>query len=346
MSRQDLQIQRKPFAALTAAERQDWSRMLNQSDTSRWAFLSPTYAEAVNETLGPVEVLLCTRGDVLVGLMPLQRAIGWTGRLGLWEPAGRQMTDYFGLLALPGVALDWPAILRAARIPCLYFTHLDESQRIHGLTGDNPRKGLRTRIHADGGVAHWEWLRNRDRKLVSDTERRERKLAAEHGPLQFEMQSANPMQDLECLIALKSAQYRRTGHHSGPLLDKVNVRLLIRLLESGDPNCLARLSVLRCGGKWIAGHFGLQCGPILHYWFPVYDHRFASYSPGRILYRHILRSAQTEGVTCIDRGEGETAAKRDFSTEEHFFYKGLVAHGLKGHGLHFIKRMQWRLMQK
>lgn len=344
MSAHQLRIQRKPFAALSTAERNGWADLLRQSTTSRWAFLSPTYAEAANETLGSVDVLLCWQADALVGVMPLQRAAGWVGRLGMREPVGRSMTDYFGLLAPPGVTLDWGQLLRAADLPCLYFTHLDESQAAHGLTGDSPRKGLRTRIHPGGGEAHWEWLRTQDKKLVNDTERRERKLAADHGPIQFEMRSGTPDQDLDRLVALKNAQYRRTGHDGGALLDPSNARLLAYLSKSKDPDCRPLLSILRCGDQWVAGHFGLQCGALLHYWFPVYDNRFSAYSPGRILYRQVLRDALAEGIECIDRGEGDSAAKRDFANETHHLFKGLVSSGLHGHALATSQRLIWRLV--
>ncbi|MBS0493917.1 MAG: GNAT family N-acetyltransferase [Proteobacteria bacterium] len=343
MSTNRLRIQRKPFKTLTMGEHDAWVRLLAESTSSRWAFLSPTYAEAVNVAIGPVEVLLCWDGDALVGVMPLQRTIGWLGQWGLWEPAGRRMTDYFGLLAHPGVKLDWQSLLRAAGVPCVCFTHLDESQADHGLTGVGPRVGLRTRIHPDGGTAHWEWLRRQDKKLVSDTERRERKLVAEHGPLEFQMQSASPVQDMESLVALKTAQYRRTGHDEGALLNPENIGLLTRLLASTSPDCLPMLSVLRCGGQLVAGHFGLQCGALLHYWFPAYNPCFSAYSPGRILTRHILLDAERYGITCLDRGEGDSAAKRDFATEEHLYFMGLVQASPWGQALGALQRLRWRL---
>ncbi len=343
MSAEHLRIQRKNFDRLSPAELAAWSSLLRNSVSSRWAFLSPTYAAAVHECIGTVDALLCWRGDELAGVMPLQRAQGWLGRMGLRVPAGRQMSDYFGLLASPGVRLQWPALLKAAGLPCLYFTHLDESQAANGLTGQAPRIGLRTRIHPDGGAAHWEHLRTQDKKLISDTERRERKLVAEHDALAFEMQTATPQEDLARLIALKNAQYQRTGHDGGALLDSANARLLQRLLSSTDTDCLPRLSVLRCSGQLVAAHFGLQCGAVLHYWFPVYDQRFAAYSPGRILYRHILSASDQHGVACIDRGEGDSAAKRDFANEEHMFYKGMVTAGLWGQALRGIESVRWRL---
>jgi len=342
MSTDRLRIQRKPFNMLTTAERDGWARLLNESATSRWAFLSPTYAEAVSVTVGSVDVLLCWNDDELVGVMPLQRAAGWLGRLGLREPVGRHMTDYFGLLARSGVRVDWHSLLKDAGIPCLYFTHLDESQAAHGLTGDSPKKGLRSYIHPDGGEAHWEVLRSQDKKLINDIERRQRKLTTEHGVLEFQVHSATPAQDLASLVDLKNAQYRRTGQDGGALLTSENVRLLNQLMASSDPDCLPRLSVLRCDGQLIAAHFGLQCGSVLHYWFPAYDSRFANYSPGRILYRCMLLNAPFNGIACIDHGEGDSAYKRDFTNNEHQYFKGLISSNPWGQALMLIQRLRWR----
>ncbi len=319
-----LRIQRKPLSALTVAEGAAWAQLLRQGDGARWAFLSPTYAEAVAATIGPVDVLLCWLDEELAGVMPLQRAAGWRGRLGLYEPVGGAMTDYCGLLARPGVRLDWRQLLRAGGVSCLYFTHLDESQEQHGLVGESPEIGLRTRIHPQGGAAHWEALRQRDKKLVSDTERRARKFVEGHGGLGFAMHTPSPVPDLEALVGLKNAQYLRTGHGGGALLRPGNVALLRHLLRSQDPCCLPVLSVLRCGTTLVAAHFGLQCGPLLHYWFPVYDLRFAAFSPGRILFWQLLLASQAHGIACIDRGAGDSAAKRDFANEEHRFVRGLV----------------------
>ena len=86
MSAHRLRVQRKPFDTLTAAENAGWARLLRESATSRWAFLSPTYAEAATITLGPVDVLLFWQSDELVGVMPFSvRAAGW----GVWACESR-----------------------------------------------------------------------------------------------------------------------------------------------------------------------------------------------------------------------------------------------------------------
>lgn len=338
-----LRIERRPLQHLSPSEISQWECLLRANADNRWAFLSPAYAQCVDRTISPVDVVMCWTGNNLIGVMALQRTSQWLGRLGIWEPAGGSMTDYFGLVSRPDVRIDWTSLLEGAGLPCLYFTHLCQQQSSIGLAGDSPRKGLRTRVHPDGGAAHWAWLKVQDKKLVNDTDRRERKLETEHGALRFAVASTDPKTDLAELIELKNAQYARTGHQRGPLFAPRNVALLQRLLLVQCDDCMPRLSTLHVGEQLVAAHFGLQCGPVLHYWFPVYAPAFAAYSPGRILFKHILLSSQTLGIECIDRGEGDTPAKRDFATEEHLFYKGLVYAGIYGKAVALAKRVQWRL---
>ncbi|MBA4291114.1 MAG: GNAT family N-acetyltransferase [Pseudomonas sp.] len=339
----NLRIEGRPFDRLGEPELAAWGALHAAQGQHQWAFQSVGFAAAVHETVAPVHVAMLWRADELVGLLPIQRQPGRWGRLGMHEPVGGIMADYAGLLAVEGVRTSWPRLLSGAGVPCLFFTHLDEHQLGHGLTGTQPRLGLRTRIHAEGGAAHWAWLRTQDKKLVDDTERRERKLARDHGDVSFSMDSAQPEQDLHALIAAKNDQYRRTGAQGGPLLEPCNQRLLAHLLAHPSDTCRVRLSMLKAGDQWVSSHFGLQSGTTLHYWFPVYGEAFAAYSPGRILFKNVILQSDAEGISLIDRGEGDTAAKRDFATETHQFFKGIQARGLRGAVLSYAQRLVWRL---
>ena len=190
----------------------------------------------------------------------------------------------------------------------------------------------------------WRQLRITDKKLVVDTERRERKLIAENGTLEFQLESSRPEADLDALIRLKCSQYTRTGKQHAPLFDPVNVALLHRMLGCNDPECSGLLSVLRVGGRLVAAHLGLRCYETLHYWFPVYDTDFQAYSPGRILLKHVILIGAGEGIRVIDRGEGDTPAKRDFANEEHLYYRGLwPSPGLRGLASRLAMTVSWRL---
>lgn len=338
----DFEVVRKNLSEVLAHELSAWQQLIDANVDHQRAFLSPCFCQAVQATGVRVIIVFLKRGLSITGVLALMPQKSLAGLLGVYEPVGGEMTDYFGLIAVPWVKVSINDLLLRSGIGCVVFNHLDETQFEFGLHGENPRIGLRTRIQGTGGE-HWEALRSKDKKLVSDTERRERKLQAEHGELVFELRSSRPEADLNELITLKKAQYGRTGKHAAPLFDETNVNLLRELLHSRDPQCAALLSVLRVNGRLVAAHFGLQCIRTLHFWFPAYEEAFSAYSPGRILYRHILEEASDIGVTLVDRGEGDTKAKRDFANEEHFFYMGVWHVGIRGFVARLVLALTWRI---
>lgn len=316
----------KPITRLEPAERAAWAALVDQYPHNGYAFMSPAYAEAVAAIDASAVVLIAYSAGQAVAFMPLQRRPDMAGRLGAYEPVGGVMTDYFGLVAAPDFQFDVVSALAESRLPLVAFTHLEAGQLQHGLPGEAPRTGLQT--HIEEPVAEfWSRLRQADKKFVSDTERRERKLIKDHGELAFELGSPVPQSDLEALISLKCAQYERTSKQQAPLFEQRNVDLLFRLLDARDPQCTGILSTLKIDGRLVAAHFGLRCHATLHYWFPVYDPAFSAYAPGRILFRHVLEAVAQQGVRIIDRGEGDTPAKRDFANREHPFYRGLWSAG-------------------
>lgn len=330
---------------LAVAEIAAWDALLQSCPDLQRAFLSRTYIAAVARTGRKVVVLVGYIENVPVFFLPLQRKAGWLGKFGLHEPAGDVMTDYFGIVAAKEVRIELPDLLKATRgaINAVFFTHLDETQSNYGLTANEYRTGLRTWL-GDPPQNYWSNLRKIDKKLVYDTERREKKLVAECGPLTFEWSSTHPESDLDWLIESKKSQYSRTGKEQAPLFDPANSALLLNLLHTQDTHCRGLLSVLRCGDTIVAAHFGLHIDKVLHVWFPVYDTRFANYSPGRILFKHMFTTGAEQGVTRFDRGEGDNQAKRDFSNEEHRFGRGVWYAGhMRGRLAYLAQRLAWKL---
>lgn len=333
MAPSPLQVRLLPLRTAADADLACWRDWVCQQPAWQNAFLSPRFAQAVEASQGGVQLLTVHDRAGLLALLPLQRLPAPWGRFGLWQPAGGLMSDAVALLQRPGsAALRLAPLLARAGVGTLHYTHVDafDAAAFAPSASAQRRIGLRIRLDDDaGGLQRYlEALAERDRKLVSDTARRERKLVQEQGPLRFSYRSTQPEADLERLLALKGAQYERTQVGS-PLASAPNQALLRHLLTAEAPECAARLSTLHCGERLVAAHLGLRSGPVLHYWFPVYDPEFKAYAPGRILLREVLQAAFAEGVRCIDRGEGDSAAKRDFANESH----RLVGDVLSGPGV-------------
>ena len=330
---------------LVEAETRFWDGAIDASSALRQAFLSRPFAVACARALGPVVVLVGYGSEGPAFLLPLQRRPGFAGKLGVFEPVGGELADYFGLLASPGVCIQIRELLGATQgaVNAVLFTHLDTSQAQFGLTWEETRIGLRTRIPDVDD--YWSYQRSVDRKLVGDTDRRSRKLIELLGaPLTFEWESTQSTSDFSWLVEAKKAQYSRTGKTAAPFFDQAKVQLVSDLYATKDSQCSGLLSVLRCGSRPIAAHFGLRCRDTLHVWFPVYDPELANYSPGRMLFKHMFCAARENGIRLFDRGEGDTQAKRDFANEEHEYGRGLwQATGWRGDVAKVALQLSWRL---
>lgn len=332
------------ITALTQDEIEAWDQLVTLTPDLRRAFLSRRYAAAVADTGADVCVLVGRENGSPSFFLPLQRQAGVAGRWGCHEPVGGVMTDYFGVVANESVRLDMSALLSATRghVNLCTYTHLDETQARFGLIAAEHRLGLQTHL-GQPAETFWARLREHDKKLVTDTERRERKLSAECGDITFEWQSSQPKDDLAWLMESKKQQYSRTGRESAPLFEQHNVALLISLLQSRDALCGGVLSVLRSPQGLIAAHFGLRCLDVMHVWFPVFDRAHAHASPGRILFKHMFAAAAQQQVHLFDRGEGDTPAKRDFANAEHLFGRGVWrATGWRGELGLLAQRLAWR----
>lgn len=335
----------KRLEDLSGDEIEYWNRHSAEDLDLRRSFMTYTFVKAVQKALGNVFILVLQENNIPKFILPMQRVYGPIGALGIFEPPGGVMTDYFGAIARPGVKIDIDRVLAATKgkVNAIVFSHLDETQVKFGLTGSEYRIGLRTRMGCSSGE-FWTNLRKSDKKLVYDTERREKKLQADAGSIAFEWTSQAPVQDMAWLVEAKKSQYTRTGKTLAPLFNQENVALLLNLLASTDPACHGQLSVLRCGEDIVAAHFGLRFNEVFHVWFPVYNSKYSQYSPGRILFKHMFMAGAAAGITIFDRGEGDNQAKRDFANEEHYFAKGLwISPSLQGQIARTALTIKWRI---
>ncbi|MHB1208044.1 MAG: GNAT family N-acetyltransferase, partial [Rhodospirillaceae bacterium] len=312
---EDFRVETIRGTDLTAEHVDAWRRIIAANISLDSPFYSPTFVQAVADVGCDVQVAVLRSNGRIRGFLPCQFATPWHRRFGIAERAGGELSDYFGLIGEPDIRILPPDLLRLCNLSALAFTHLDETQVCYGLTGTNPEPGLKIRL-SEGSAAYWAALAQSDKRLISDTERRTRKLVQTYGPLRFELDAANTHDELNRLIAVKRAQYSRTNAHDA-LSDDQATDLLALLAARKDPQCRGQLSVLFAGDTWIASHFGLRNHHLLHYWFPVYHPDLKAYSPGRLLLKAIIDAADGAGIDMIDRGSGDQPAKREFAHASH-----------------------------
>ncbi len=329
---------------LTEAEISVWNHLSASVPHLASPFLSFQYTLAVARAGQRVRVcVIYQRHDnQIVGFFPFQfksRAMQW---LKSAEPAGGQMTDYFGVIAAPGFTISPAELLSLAGLNHVCFSHLDETQCRYGLYGEQPRPGLRISCPAQNEPADANSVFSK--KHSSDLKRRKKHLTDDVGPIQFIFNvKENRRELLHQLIEQKQLQYRRTGV-ADALAGKWKVALLEQLLETRFESCTGMLSQLTAGGHWVASHYGLAGNGILQYWLPVFNPAMAQYGPGRILIEQILLATPQQQIHTIDRGEGVTDSKKEIASVEHQFYRGIWHNNsMQAFTARSFQSLQWRI---
>jgi CelD/BcsL family acetyltransferase involved in cellulose biosynthesis len=141
-----------------------------------------------------------------------------------------------------------------------------------------------------GPDTYFAKLLARERGLVRDTERCQRKAERTYGPLVLVLHCRESIsaETLVGVMAMKRLQYQRT-HVVDPLETPRNLRLIEALNSTPTPECRLVLATLRADGRALAHHLGLQYHGVLSWWLPVYDQSVRNVSPGRLLLWYMIR---------------------------------------------------------
>jgi len=328
---------------LSVAEIAIWENLATTLPSLSSPFLSPHYARAVAASGIDVKVCVIYQRDKICAFFPYQFRNRFLSYTKVAEPVGGEMTDYFGMIAEPGFRIRPTDLLRLAQINYLNFSHLDESQLGYGLSGEQPRTGLRARLNNTGERPLDTLLYERHRYL-KDSERCARKLLNDFGSVEFVFdQQHNRQQVLENLVSQKREQYKRTNVPDS-LKHSWKTNLLHKLSECQFSTCRGVLSTLSVGGKLIATHFGVMGNGIFQYWFPVYDPDYGKYAPGRLLLHKIIESSPLNSIHTIDHGEGDTSSKRELANDEHQYFRGVWHNrSVTSHVTRGLFSIKWRL---
>lgn len=341
-----LQVSRKRFDQLGERELTAWLRLFPADALSASLFMHPELCQAAHQTLGLVEVVVMEDAGRIVGVVPLQRAIGWRGLLRGYTQVAEDVSDGF-CFPVEDAYLECVAdTLRRAGVWSGFFAHVRTGKFIRHCETGAVTKTYVVRHQPGEQQDLWTVLKERNRRFWNDTERCARRLNELPGSYQFHWQSPNLARDLNTLIRLKLDQYARTGKQ-GASLYQTGHQAFMRALVSGEKERFsAPLSVLYCGDELIAAHLGLLGDARLHYWFPVYDSRYARFSPGKVLLAEIMKRSGYLGIQVIDFGEGHADYKEAVASETHDLTKIAMASGMRGAISMLPLRWAWRMGQK
>lgn len=307
MTRVKFEYEKSPWSAMTSEDLTAWRRLRDERPALASPFFSPGWHDAVHAIRGDVEVVRIRRDGEVCGFLPFARC-----PFGMLRPVGAPMADWHGLVGPAGLTLDVDEILRAAGGRAFRFSGAAADDAIlEGAASDVSTSFV---MDVSGGYdAYRTEAAKAHPKAFRNLRARMRKV---HGrSVEIRHDDRDP-ESLAMLLAMKRAQYRRTRQ-----IDIFGFRWTRALVESlfaqeplDEPESVrGLLSTLWIDGTLAAGHFGLQGDETLHYWFPVYDARFAELSPGIVLLHEIAMASAQLGIQRIDLGDGDYRFKQEFA---------------------------------
>jgi CelD/BcsL family acetyltransferase involved in cellulose biosynthesis len=295
-------------------------------------FLSPTFATAVSR-LRPATRVAVIREGTGIGFLPFELGRGGHGRA-----LAMGLSDLQGLVADPSLEIDPVELLHKCGLRSFTFDHLTARQRDWVQTAPSHVSADVSRV-LDLSRGYDAWVadcRAASKGLLQSSARKLRKLEREHGAVRLVYDYPDHAA-LEKLLGWKSHQYRRTSRRD--IFADLGTRAFVHdLLERGNGEFGAPLSVLTAGDTMIAAHFGLRSKRTLAWWFPVYDIDFSCYSPGLILSMAIAKAISADGAAVLDLGKGDEPYKERLSNSSIGLLSGAIGVNRHARALHVMKR--------
>jgi CelD/BcsL family acetyltransferase involved in cellulose biosynthesis len=303
------------FDQLSTRELDAWYGLRGANPSLDSPYFHPGFAAAVHANGREVRVAIAEdRSGAVAALLPCHR-VG-----SMLRPAGWPGADFQAPILAPGTQLA-PLGLLTGGARAFEFDHLVEVCRDFEPWIESRRPS--PFVDVTGGLDGYLGRASRSGKdNMGQARRRTGKAEREHGTVRFVADNADAAL-LDRVVQLKRGQYAATGARDY-FAEPDRVALLHRLLRTRDSSFGGLLSTVHAGRHLIAAHFGLRAGPVLHWWFPVYDPAFAHLAPGWILLRELVQAAAELGVARIDLGRGDDEYKRRAKTGETLVAQGLV----------------------
>ena len=299
------QISTLRWSELTDLDKHAWDRFRATRPSLRSPFFSWDWIAHVNAVRNDISVLRVMQNGSPVAYLPIQtNAFGWA------RPVGSPLCDWQGFISCENFKVDTDLLLTHLGVAGFKFSTVPPDdplfQSIRGLVDASFALDL------SAGYPAYATAQIAARpKAFRNYRSRLRRLAEAHPFYEVRLDDRDPAAFDE-IIRLKSEQYRDTGQPNA-LRPAWTIKLLANLFSGDRADLHARISTLRVNGRIIAGHLGLQERGHLHYWFPVYDHKFADFSPGIVLLHEIAKAEGEHAVSTIDLGGGSYRFKEEFA---------------------------------
>jgi CelD/BcsL family acetyltransferase involved in cellulose biosynthesis len=295
-----------------------WRALQRQRRAWDSPFFSPQWAKAVDQARGDDGVQVAVIHDKGE---PRAFMAASAGRMTAMA-AGGAMCDYEGLVGDPGPGFDPRSLLSVLGVDRYDFSHVLEDTPAFAPLGRGQEPSWIVDA-PDGYEAYAAGRRAAGVSALKELDRKHRKAEREVGAPVFTARSASKA-DFERLIVLKREQYRATGQTD--VLAPIWTRRLLEDLftRPTTDDFGAELFSLHIGGELAAVQFHLLGERTIHAWMIGHEATFERYSPGLLLFQHILRWMDGEPYDRLDFGYGDYRFKRELANTQQTLLHGFV----------------------
>ncbi|WP_300553365.1 GNAT family N-acetyltransferase [Maricaulis sp.] len=305
MARATLSAQLARIDALSPRERQYWQGFCEETPELASPYFTLEFAELCAAARRDTRVLTISQNGTPFGFLPLH-----VSRTGLFRPLGGPMGDHHGVIAADG-DIDISQALKLAGLGGVFsFNGALASQAGFARLSDTSEPSWVCDM-SDGFDTYWDGRQAAEAKAMRNLRARERKLAEAGHDIVYRIDDRR-VEALDWLVATKRAQYAATG--ATDVFRARWARTLAYSLMMDRSDALGGiLSTMEIDGQMAAAHFGMRSASVLHYWFPVYDPAYSTFSPGLMLFRELLRETSQDGIREAHLGPGSYDFKKRFA---------------------------------
>ncbi len=302
---------------LSGDERDAWAAFQSGDAALASPYFSPAFMDAMARVRRDVRVICARDEHGPAAFLPLH-----TNGFGHARPLGGPLGDHHGLIARPGCEIDLVDLLRRSGVGVYDF---------HGALGSQ-HAFRKSAVMTDGSWvidlsqgfdAFVETRSAVEPKAFRNIRSRRRKID-EAGAV-FRLHDTRPGV-FETALNWKSAQYKASRHFDVFSVDWTR-NLLSNLITDPHGGCAGIMSSLEIDGELAAVHLGMRSAGVLHYWFPVYDPKFAKFGPGLALLMEICQAVSEDGVAEVHLGPGAYDFKAHLSSWQMPLLSGYAGAG-------------------
>jgi len=287
-----------------------WHALTLSHDHFRSPLLSPAFFHAVAKVRLDARVAIFRRNGQAIGFLAHHRRPN-----GMARPIGAPFSDYTALITGPNPGFTIEEALEKAGIRQLQVIGLIDPYGVFASMNGSEDTAY--------GFDFTQPDREVSNKRSKNIRRREQKLIADYGPLEFRIGDRDAA-TFERMLGWKRAQTHHTGISDFLAPEWIQALMHDLFALPADNPLQGTMTSLYAGERLVACKFGVRLGDYLHSWISTYDPALRDYAPGLLFLVHARDAMTGAGIRIYDMATGSPEYKGTYCNQIHTVQNGRV----------------------